>query len=68
MSTSAFGLGAKYFAFYEVEGVGVQWSNIVKSPLEDDDFSLCHVAVMMIIDTIVYCVLMWYIEHVHPGE
>ena len=33
LSTSAFGLGARYFAIYEEEGVGVQWSNLGKSPV-----------------------------------
>jgi len=32
-STSAFGLGARYFAIYEEEGVGMQWSNLGKSPV-----------------------------------
>ena len=33
LSTSAFGLGARYFALYEEEGVGMQWSNIGTSPV-----------------------------------
>ena len=33
LSTSAFGLGARYFAIYEEQGVGVQWSNLGKSPV-----------------------------------
>ena len=34
-STTAFGLGARYFALYEEEGVGVQWNNIGLSPVSD---------------------------------
>ncbi|XP_014665300.1 PREDICTED: ATP-binding cassette sub-family A member 2-like isoform X2 [Priapulus caudatus] len=68
MSTSAFGLGAKYFAFYEEGGSGVQWSNFDKSPVEDDDFTLYEVTIMMIVDTVLYIVLMWYIENIHPGS
>lgn len=37
-STTAFGLGAKYLAYYEMEGVGCQWSNVAVSPLEGDNF------------------------------
>ncbi|PRD32326.1 UNVERIFIED_CONTAM: ATP-binding cassette sub-family A member 2 [Trichonephila clavipes] len=68
LSTTAFGLGAKYFAFYEEVGVGVQWSNIAISPVEDDEYSLLSVAIMMLIDAILYSVLVWYIENVHPGS
>lgn len=32
-STTAFGLGARYFALFEQNGVGVQWSNIATSPV-----------------------------------
>lgn len=68
LSTTAFGLGAKYFAFYEEVGVGVQWSNIDISPVEDDEFSLWNVAIMMVMDTFLYSLLVWYIENVHPGS
>lgn len=68
MSTTAFGLGSKYFALYEVAGVGIQWRTINQSPVEGDDFNLLLSMVMLIIDATVYGVLTWYIEAVHPGE
>eukprot|EP00918_Siedleckia_nematoides_P057595 GHVU01125596.1.p1 GENE.GHVU01125596.1~~GHVU01125596.1.p1 ORF type:complete len:1296 (-),score=180.93 GHVU01125596.1:585-4472(-) len=68
LSTTAFGLGAKYFAYYEIEGVGVQWNNIYISPVEDDQYNLLYVCVMMIIDALLYGLLTWYIENVHPGS
>ncbi|XP_012935434.1 ATP-binding cassette sub-family A member 2 [Aplysia californica] len=67
-STTAFGLGAKYFAFYEEMGVGVQWDNLSISPTEHDEFNLFLVTLMMVVDCIVYGLLVWYIEHVHPGS
>ncbi|KAG1677981.1 ATP-binding cassette sub-family A member 2 [Nymphon striatum] len=67
LSTSAFGLGAKYFAYYEIVGVGVQWSNLAISPVEDDKFNLMSVLIMMLVDTLIYAILVWYIENVHPG-
>ncbi|XP_051552216.1 ATP-binding cassette sub-family A member 2-like isoform X2 [Myxocyprinus asiaticus] len=67
MSTTAFGLGSKYFALYEVAGVGIQWRTINQSPVEGDDFNLLLSIIMLIIDAIVYGVLTWYIEAVHPG-
>lgn len=67
MSTTAFGLGSKYFALYEVAGVGIQWRTINQSPVEGDDFNLGLSMMMLIIDAAVYGVLTWYIEAVHPG-
>ncbi|KAL6113789.1 abca2 [Pungitius sinensis] len=67
MSTTAFGLGSKYFALYEVAGVGIQWRTISQSPVEGDDFNLGLSMMMLIIDAGVYGVLTWYIEAVHPG-
>uniref|UniRef100_A0A8C2W9Q7 ATP binding cassette subfamily A member 2 n=1 Tax=Cyclopterus lumpus TaxID=8103 RepID=A0A8C2W9Q7_CYCLU len=66
MSTTAFGLGSKYFALYEVAGVGIQWRTISQSPVEGDDFNLGLSMMMLIIDAAVYGVLTWYIEAVHP--
>lgn len=68
MSTTAFGLGSKYFALYEVAGVGIQWRTINQSPVEGDDFNLGLSMMMLIIDAAVYGVLTWYIEAVHPGK
>ena len=66
-STTAFGLGGKYFAFYEETGVGVQWNNIRTSPVEGDQYNLLMVLMMMIFDAFLYALLAWYIEAVFPG-
>lgn len=68
MSTTAFGLGSKYFALYEVAGVGIQWKTLSQSPVEGDDFNLMLSMMMLVIDAVVYGVLTWYIEAVHPGK
>ncbi|XP_021369630.1 ATP-binding cassette sub-family A member 2-like isoform X2 [Mizuhopecten yessoensis] len=67
-STTAFGLSGKYFAFYEEEGVGVQWDNIHLSPVENDEYSLLTSILMMILDSFLYSLLAWYIENVFPGS
>uniref|UniRef100_A0A672YJR4 ATP binding cassette subfamily A member 2 n=1 Tax=Sphaeramia orbicularis TaxID=375764 RepID=A0A672YJR4_9TELE len=66
MSTHRLRLGSKYFALYEVAGVGIQWRTISQSPCEGDDFNLGLSMMMLIIDAGVYGVLTWYIEAVHP--
>ena len=67
-STTAFGLGAKYFAVYEVQGTGVQFGNLRYSPFQNDEFNLMDVVKMMILDSVIYALLAWYIEAVFPGQ
>ncbi|XP_042338907.1 phospholipid-transporting ATPase ABCA1-like, partial [Plectropomus leopardus] len=68
LSPVAFGFGCEYFALFEEQGVGIQWKNLVSSPLEEDDFSLRTAIVMMYLDSFLYGVLTWYIEAVFPGQ
>lgn len=64
----AFGFGCEYFALFEEQGVGIQWENLVTSPLQEDDFSLRTTIIVMYFDSFLYGVLTWYIEAVFPGE
>ncbi|XP_013414368.2 LOW QUALITY PROTEIN: ATP-binding cassette sub-family A member 1-like [Lingula anatina] len=68
LSTVAFGLGCGYFAKYEEQAVGIQWSNIASSPQPDDGFSMAFCIFMMLVDAVIYWILTWYIEAVFPGE
>uniref|UniRef100_G1RC37 ATP-binding cassette sub-family A member 2 n=1 Tax=Nomascus leucogenys TaxID=61853 RepID=G1RC37_NOMLE len=68
MSTTAFGLGSKYFALYEVAGVGIQWHTFSQSPVEGDDFNLLLAVTMLMVDAVVYGILTWYIEAVTGGS
>ena len=49
-------------------GGGIQWSNIASGASIDDQFSMLHVLVMLLVDAVVYFVIAWYIEAVFPGE
>lgn len=64
----AFGFGCEYFALFEEQGVGIQWENLVSSPLQEDEFSLRTTIIVMYFDSFLYGVLTWYIEAVFPGE
>ncbi|XP_053734672.1 phospholipid-transporting ATPase ABCA1-like [Synchiropus splendidus] len=68
LSPVAFGFGCEYFALFEEQGVGIQWGNLLASPLEEDDFSLRTAILMMYVDSFLYGVLTWYIEAVFPGQ
>lgn len=67
-STVAFGFGCSYIARYEQQGIGMQWYNIQMSPIPEDSFSLSHCIVMMMIDTVIYFLITWYVEAVFPGK
>lgn len=67
-STSAFGMSFKYIARWEEQGIGAQWSNLFENPMPSTSFSLGWAMIFLIIDTFVYLILMWYFEHVLPGE
>lgn len=68
LSPVAFGFGCEYFALFEEQGVGIQWKNLVSSPLEEDDFSLRTAIALMYLDSVLYGVLTWYLEAVFPGK
>lgn len=68
LSPVAFGFGCEYFALFEEQGVGIQWKNLVSSPLEEDDFSLRTAIGLMYFDSVLYGLLTWYLEAVFPGK
>uniref|UniRef100_A0A8C7GSN3 P-type phospholipid transporter n=1 Tax=Oncorhynchus kisutch TaxID=8019 RepID=A0A8C7GSN3_ONCKI len=68
LSPVAFGFGCEYFALFEEQGVGIQWSNLLSSPLEEDSYSLTTSICLMLFDSFLYGVMTWYIEAVFPGQ
>lgn len=68
LSPVAFGFGCEYFALFEEQGVGIQWTNLLASPMEEDHYSLTTSISLMLFDAFLYAVMTWYIEAVFPGE
>lgn len=68
LSPVAFGFGCEYFALFEEQGVGIQWDNLLSSPMEEDNYSLTTSISLMLIDAVLYGVMTWYIEAVFPGN
>ncbi|XP_066576539.1 phospholipid-transporting ATPase ABCA1 [Amia ocellicauda] len=68
LSPVAFGFGCEYFALFEEQGVGIQWNNLVSSPLEEDNYNLTTSIAIMYFDAFLYGVMTWYIETVFPGQ
>ncbi|XP_030623464.1 retinal-specific phospholipid-transporting ATPase ABCA4a [Chanos chanos] len=68
MSQVAFGFGTEYLSRYEEQGLGLQWDNIQTSPLEGDEFSFHTSIIMMMLDTVLYALLAWYLDSIFPGQ
>uniref|UniRef100_H2MGF6 P-type phospholipid transporter n=1 Tax=Oryzias latipes TaxID=8090 RepID=H2MGF6_ORYLA len=68
LSPVAFGFGCEYFALFEEQGVGIQWSNLLASPLEEDSYNLTTSICLMLFDAVLYGIMTWYIESVFPGQ
>lgn len=68
LSPVAFGFGCEYFALFEEQGVGIQWSNLLASPLEEDSYNLTTSICLMLFDAVLYGIMTWYFEAVFPGE
>ncbi|XP_059408851.1 phospholipid-transporting ATPase ABCA1a isoform X1 [Carassius carassius] len=68
LSPVAFGFGCEYFALFEEQGVGIQWSNLLSSPMQEDSYSLTTSISLMLFDSVLYALMTWYIEAVFPGQ
>ncbi|XP_018099248.1 phospholipid-transporting ATPase ABCA1 isoform X2 [Xenopus laevis] len=68
LSPVAFGFGCEVFALLEEQGVGVQWDNLLESPLEENGYNITTSGFMMLFDTLLYGIMTWYIEAVFPGQ
>ncbi|TRY77727.1 hypothetical protein DNTS_029106 [Danionella cerebrum] len=68
LSPVAFGFGCEYFALFEEQGVGIQWSNLLSSPLQQDTYNLSTSICLMLFDAMLYAIMTWYIEAVFPGK
>ncbi|XP_026876278.2 phospholipid-transporting ATPase ABCA1a [Electrophorus electricus] len=68
LSPVAFGFGCEYFALFEEQGVGIQWDNLLSSPMEEDNYSLTTSISLMLFDAVLYAIMTWYIEAIFPGQ
>ena len=65
----AFGYGFELVATYELQNIGVQWSNFNSNPyVMRNSFSMMTICLIMLLDAVIYMILAWYIETVWPGE
>uniref|UniRef100_A0A8C5WYA4 ATP binding cassette subfamily A member 1 n=1 Tax=Laticauda laticaudata TaxID=8630 RepID=A0A8C5WYA4_LATLA len=68
LSSVAFGYGCEYVSLFEEQGIGLQWDSLFETPVEKDNFSLTISVFMMVLDSLLYGIMTWYIESVFPGQ
>ncbi|XP_054168189.1 phospholipid-transporting ATPase ABCA1-like [Oppia nitens] len=64
--SASFCYGMMYMSRFEVQGVGMQWTNLWHSPMQADTMNVGTAMIMMFVDSILYFVIAWYISHVCP--
>ena len=55
-------------AFWVFAGDGVTWGTINQPVTVDDDFTLLHAIVMLLVDAAIQAVFAWYVGLVWPGK
>ncbi|XP_052824141.1 phospholipid-transporting ATPase ABCA3 [Octopus bimaculoides] len=68
ISNIALAFGGQVLGIFEGQGIGIQWSNLAHGSSVDDDFAFLHVILMLLLDSVIYGILTWYIEAVFPGQ
>lgn len=63
LSNTAFGFGVEIIARLEQRDVGVLWQNIGDPITLDSSFNLAWVIGMLLIDSFIYMILAWWVQH-----
>uniref|UniRef100_A0A673NAM5 ATP-binding cassette sub-family A member 3-like n=1 Tax=Sinocyclocheilus rhinocerous TaxID=307959 RepID=A0A673NAM5_9TELE len=66
ISNVAMAMGAQLIGMFE--RTGIQWHNLFEPVTVDDDFSLAQVLGLLLVDSVLYGLVAWYMEAVFPGE
>ncbi|KAM6168041.1 phospholipid-transporting ATPase ABCA7 [Erethizon dorsatum] len=67
LSPVAFGFGCESLALLEEQGEGAQWHNLGRTPAADV-FSLAQASGLLLLDSALYALAIWYLEAVCPGQ
>ncbi|KAM9057549.1 phospholipid-transporting ATPase ABCA3 isoform 3-T10 [Megaptera novaeangliae] len=68
LSNVAMAMGAQLIGKFEAKGTGVQWRDLLSPVNVDDDFSFGQVLGMLLLDSVLYSLVTWYVEAVLPGQ
>ncbi|XP_066238945.1 phospholipid-transporting ATPase ABCA3 [Saccopteryx leptura] len=68
LSNVAMAMGAQLIGKFEAKGMGVQWQDLLSPVNVDDDFSFGQVLGMLLLDSVLYGLVTWYVEAIFPGQ
>ncbi|XP_055537148.1 phospholipid-transporting ATPase ABCA3-like isoform X2 [Wyeomyia smithii] len=68
VANSAMSFGFMLMMRHEGTSTGLQWSNLFETVTVDDDLSVGHTMIMLLVDAALYLLVALYIEKVFPGE
>ena len=57
-----------YIYKWERQGIGAQWKNFFDDPDYEKIFGIGWSVIMMLINTLLHLILLWYFEKVVPGK
>ncbi|XP_068921390.1 phospholipid-transporting ATPase ABCA3-like [Petaurus breviceps papuanus] len=66
-SNVAMALGVMFMIRLEGKGIGIQWKHVLKISMSEK-FGFGEVLIMLLIDSILYGLVTWYVEAVFPGK
>ncbi|KAG1683898.1 ATP-binding cassette sub-family A member 3 [Nymphon striatum] len=65
---TAMSFGGQLIVMWEGSGSGIQLHNLSMPVSPDDTLTLSHILLMLLLDSILYFLITWYVEAVYPGE
>ncbi|XP_011822388.1 PREDICTED: ATP-binding cassette sub-family A member 3 isoform X1 [Mandrillus leucophaeus] len=68
LSNVAMAMGAQLIGKFEAKGMGIQWRDLLSPVNVDDDFCFGQVLGMLLLDSVLYGLVTWYMEAVFPGQ
>ncbi|KAJ7352721.1 hypothetical protein OS493_034326 [Desmophyllum pertusum] len=68
LPNTCLGIATRIIAKFESLEVGLTWGRVSRSPSADDDFSFDMVLGMLVVQSLVYGIITWYVEAVFPGS
>ncbi|XP_040829453.1 phospholipid-transporting ATPase ABCA3 isoform X2 [Ochotona curzoniae] len=68
LSNVAMAMGAQLIGKFEAKGTGIQWRDLLSPVNVDDDFCFGQVLGMLLLDSMLYGLVTWYVEAVFPGQ
>jgi len=51
-----------------IVGTAVNWKTMFECLTVDDDFMFVYVLLLLVFDSVFYCIVGWYVMNVKPGQ